>query len=49
MLVLGMTSVQCDNANLWQGLKVKARFHLKIESEAQKTTNERTTLLKKIK
>lgn len=49
MLVQGMTSVQCDNANLWQGLKVKARVHLKIESEAQKTTNERKTLLKKNK
>lgn len=39
-LVTGMMSVQCDNANLWQGLKVKARVNLKIESEAQKRTNE---------
>lgn len=49
MLVLGKTFVQYDNANLWQGLKVKARVHLKIESEAQKRTNEWTTLLKKNK
>lgn len=48
-LVMGMMSVQCDNANLWQGLKVKARVHLRIESEAQKTTNKWTTPLKKNK
>lgn len=39
-LVKGMMPVQCDNANLWEGLKVKARVNLKIESEAQRGTNE---------